>query len=116
MVLITAMATGHDKKSMLMDNEGFLRNVEDWSESIAECIAAAENINLTQEHWDVIYLLRQFYNEFDLSPAMRPLVNYIGLHLGSEKAGSIYLLSLFPGSPAKIASKIAGLPKPANCW
>ena len=46
---------------------------------------------------------------------MRALVNYVRLKLGPDKGRSIYLLKLFPGSPAKIGSKIAGLPKPANC-
>ncbi len=97
------------------DKEGYLENINDWSESIAEHIAQAEALILTQEHWDVIHLLRQFYHEFELSPAMRPLVKYVGLHLGKDKGNSIYLLTLFPPSPAKIASKIAGLPRPANC-
>jgi tRNA 2-thiouridine synthesizing protein E len=97
------------------DKEGYLENINDWSESIAEHIAQAEALILTQDHWDVIHLLRQFYHEFELSPAMRPLVKYVGLHLGKDKGNSIYLLTLFPPSPAKIASKIAGLPRPANC-
>jgi tRNA 2-thiouridine synthesizing protein E len=74
-----------------------------------------EGIELQEPHWEIIYLLRAFYAEFDLSPAMRPLVKYVGIKLGSDKGRSIYLLKLFPGSPAKIASKIAGLPKPDNC-
>ena len=46
---------------------------------------------------------------------MRPLVKYCRLNLGADKGSSIYLMSLFPGSPAKLGSKIAGLPKPENC-
>ena len=46
---------------------------------------------------------------------MRPLVKYIGQELGKDKGSSLYLLSLFPGSPARLASKLAGLPKPDNC-
>ncbi len=46
---------------------------------------------------------------------MRPLVKYCALKLGPDKGRSIYLMSLFPGSPAKLGSKIAGLPKPDNC-
>jgi tRNA 2-thiouridine synthesizing protein E len=46
---------------------------------------------------------------------MRPLVKYTANKLGPDNGKSLYLLSLFPGSPAKIGSKIAGLPKPDNC-
>ncbi len=99
----------------MLDKEGFLINLNDWNKQTAIEIAASENIILTNNHWQVIHLLRQFYQQFDLSPAMRPLVKYVGLNLGTEKGKSIYLLSLFPGSPAKLACKIAGLPKPDNC-
>mgnify|MGYP000279348023 CR=1 FL=1 len=97
------------------DRQGFLVHLSDWNESVAQIIAKEENIELSSEHWEVIHLLRQFYQEFDLSPAMRILVKYVRQNLGSEKGTSIYLLTLFPNSPAKIASKIAGLPKPTNC-
>jgi tRNA 2-thiouridine synthesizing protein E len=102
-------------KKIDVDKEGYLRNLDDWSEEIAECIAQEESIHLTEDHWAVIHLLREFYHTFDVSPAMRPLVKYVGIHLGKEKANSIYLLTLFPPSPARISSKIAGLPRPANC-
>ncbi|WP_288129215.1 TusE/DsrC/DsvC family sulfur relay protein [Microbulbifer sp.] len=104
-----------DGRKIPLDKEGFLRNLDDWSPEIAEAIAAQEGIELTPDHWDVIRLLQAFYREFELSPAMRPLVKYVGQHLGADKGRSIFLMQLFPPSPAKIGSKIAGLPKPTNC-
>ena len=101
--------------SIALDKEGFLRKLSDWTPELAEEIARLEDITLTEAHWELIYLLRQYYEQFDSSPAMRPLVKYCGLELGPEQGKSLYLLSLFPGSPAKIGSKIAGLPKPDNC-
>lgn len=97
------------------DKEGFLRSLDDWSPAVADQIARAEGIELTEQHWELLTLLRTYYSEFDSSPAMRPLVKYCALKLGADKGKSIYLMSLFPGSPAKIGSKIAGLPKPDNC-
>jgi tRNA 2-thiouridine synthesizing protein E len=97
------------------DKEGFLRDLSDWNPLVAQQIAAGENLALTPAHWEIINLLRAYYREYDSSPAMRALVKYCALKLGPEKGKSIYLLSLFPGSPAKIGSKIAGLPKPVNC-
>lgn len=98
-----------------VDKEGFLQNYRDWNPAVADRLAASEHIELTPAHWEIIDLLRRFYQEFDTSPAMRALVNYTRQHLGDDKGRSIYLLRLFPGSPAKIGSKIAGLPKPENC-
>ncbi len=82
---------------------------------MAEQIAAAENLELSDAHWEILGLIRDYYRQFDASPAMRPLVKYCALKLGADKGRSIYLMSLFPGSPAKLGSKIAGLPKPDNC-
>ena len=101
--------------SSAFDTEGFLRRLEDWSPAVARQIAGAEGLELSTAHWEIIYLLRDFYREFDSSPAMRPLIKYCALKLGPDKGRSIYLLSLFPNSPAKLGSKIAGLPKPDNC-
>lgn len=98
-----------------LDKDGFLLNLDDWNETVAQQLATNEGLELTAAHWEVIYKLRDFYAEFDLSPAMRPLTKYLKTHLGADKASSIYLLKLFPQSPAKLAAKIAGLPRPENC-
>lgn len=97
------------------DADGYLCNLSDWCPDVATEIAALEKIRLTEAHWEIIHLLRRFHAEFELSPAMRPLVKYVEKQLGGEKGRSIYLMQLFPGSPAKIAAKIAGLPRPTNC-
>ncbi len=97
------------------DKEGFVVNLNDWTEDVAETIALTEDITLTESHWELIRLAREYYATFDISPEMRPLVKQVKLTLGEDKGRSIYLMSLFPGSPAKLISKIAGLPKPPNC-
>lgn len=98
-----------------LDEEGYLLNLQDWTPALAEKLAKELDLELTDAHWEIIYLLRDFYQEFDVSPAMRPLVKAVSKTLGTEKGRSIYLMTLFPGSPPKLAAKIAGLPKPANC-
>lgn len=102
-------------KNIATDGDGFLEHFDEWNEVIANAIAQQENIALTDAHWEILNLLRDFYRQFEQSPAMRALVKYVGQKLGKDKGNSIYLLKLFPGSPAKIASKIAGLPRPENC-
>jgi tRNA 2-thiouridine synthesizing protein E len=99
----------------LYDQEGFLLDLTEWNHDIAAQIANQCHITLTSMHWEVIDAMRDFYQQFGISPAMRPLCKYLKEKLGQEKSSSIYLLQLFPGSPAKIAAKIAGLPKPDNC-
>ena len=104
-----------DDTTIATDKEGYLKELSDWSESIAGVIAQRESIVLTESHWEMIRLIREFYILFEISPAMRPLVKFTVNKLGPEKGNSIYLMQLFPGSPAKLLSKIAGLPRPKNC-
>ncbi len=104
-----------DTHSVEFDAEGFLKNLADWDQGVAVNIAALENISLIDAHWEILNLAREFYRIYELSPSMRALVKYTERVLGTEKGCSIYLLQLFPSSPAKLVCKIAGLPKPANC-
>jgi len=102
-------------KTITLDKEGYLSNLSDWDKEVAEALALHESITLTSDHWEIIDLLRNFHNRYEHAPAMRILVKAAKKELGEEKGNSIYLLTLFPGSPAKIAAKIAGLPRPTNC-
>ena len=98
-----------------LDQDGFLCSPSDWSEAVARELAYHEAIALTDAHWEIIHLVRVFYQRYQHSPEMRPLVKFARQELGNDKGNSIYLLRLFPDSPAKRACKIAGLPRPANC-
>jgi tRNA 2-thiouridine synthesizing protein E len=101
--------------SVSVDPEGFLINLSDWNEEVANELAQAQEIELTDAHWEILQLARQFFTEFDHSPSQRPLGRYIKINLGADKAKSIYLMKLFGSSPAKMVSLLAGLPKPKNC-
>lgn len=97
------------------DKHEYLANFDEWSPELAEYIAELESIELTDAHWEVVHFVREFYQTYDTSPAMRVLVKAIGQSLGADKANSMYLYKLFPKGPAKQATRIAGLPKPAKC-
>ncbi|MEN4768161.1 TusE/DsrC/DsvC family sulfur relay protein [Duffyella gerundensis] len=102
-------------KEIALDAQGYLKNVDEWSEELAEHIASEEGLELTEAHWEVISFVRNFYLEFNTSPAIRMLVKAMGQQFGEEKGNSRYLFRLFPDGPAKQATKIAGLPKPVKC-
>ena len=101
--------------SIKTDEEGYLLDLDDWSPQLAKDIAQTMGIALSEEHWEIIEVIREFYKTYELSPAMRPLVKAVSAKLGKDKGRSIHLMKLFPESPAKVCAKIAGLPKPANC-
>ena len=102
-------------RGLRTDQEGYLLDLADWSADVARQIANANGVRLTDNHWEIISLLREFYDIHEVSPAMRPLVKRTREVLGADKGTSLYLLRLFPGSPAKLAAKIAGLPRPTHC-
>ncbi|MCA1767895.1 MAG: TusE/DsrC/DsvC family sulfur relay protein [Idiomarina sp.] len=102
-------------KAYETDKHEYLANIDDWNEELAVHIAELENIDMTPAHWEVVIFVQNFYREFDTSPAMRVLVKAMKKQLGEDKGNSRYLYKLFPKGPAKQATRIAGLPKPAKC-
>ncbi|MCI8903669.1 MAG: sulfurtransferase TusE [Enterobacter sp.] len=102
-------------KEIETDNDGYLKESGQWNEALAEVIAEKEGISLSPEHWEVVRFVREFYLEFNTSPAIRMLVKAMANKFGEEKGNSRYLYRLFPKGPAKQATKIAGLPKPVKC-
>jgi tRNA 2-thiouridine synthesizing protein E len=98
-----------------LDRDGNLSDLQEWSEPVAELLAQAADITLTPAHWQIIHLARNFHQQRGLSPVMRILVKMVEREYGPCKGNSLYLLSLFPDSPAKLVARIAGLPRPVNC-
>ncbi len=101
--------------NLALDREGYLRDLTAWTPEVAEALAQASGVDLGEAHWEILWLLRDFHAETGLSPAMRVLVRLVRERLGADKGNSLYLLRLFPDSPAKLAARIAGLPRPTNC-
>jgi TusE/DsrC/DsvC family sulfur relay protein len=102
-------------KEIETDEEGYLVNLNEWSEDVAKILSAQDNLELTESHWEVIHFLREYYDEYQIAPAVRVLTKAIGKKLGKEKGNSKYLYELFPYGPAKQACRFAGLPKPTGC-
>jgi tRNA 2-thiouridine synthesizing protein E len=97
------------------DEEGYIFEVDIWNKELAGIIAGAEDIDMTDEHWEVVDFLREYYDEYQIAPAIRVLVRAVKKSFGPEKGNNKYLYQLFPYGPAKQACKIAGLPKPTGC-
>lgn len=103
------------KADQACDAGGYLLDAECWDRDFALRTAQSEGLVLSDEHWQVIDFLREYYRRYELSPPMRVLVKAIAPLLGEAKASSRRLYQLFPDGPAKQACKIAGLPKPLSC-
>ena len=93
------------------ESEGLLLELPKWSESMAREIAGKEGITLTDEHWEVIHLLRDHYrvhgNNLSGTHLLRALEEPFG-----NRGGRKHLYQLFPGGPVNQGCKLAGLPTP----
>jgi tRNA 2-thiouridine synthesizing protein E len=98
-----------------VDEEGFLVDLGDWTTEICETMASDDDVILTDEHWDVLNFLRNYYEEYQVAPAVRVLTKQIKKTMGKEKGNSKYLYALFPYGPGKQGCRFAGLPKPTGC-
>jgi len=97
------------------DPEGYLANLEDWSEEIAQYLSDQDSLKLTDEHWEIINFMRNYYQENGTAPNLRVLQKLLKEELGEEKSDKKYLFDLFPYGPAKQAARYAGMPKPTGC-
>ena len=92
-----------------LNDEGFFEHPEQWTEDMAPSLAAAEGIDtLTDRHWLIIRFMRTAYEENGTGPTVRVLGKTSGVSIKE-------LYQLFPKGPAKVAAKIAGIPKPRGC-
>lgn len=93
------------------DENGYLTDIGDWSEALAPVIAAAEEVELTDKHWDVIrYLRDEYLNHGQTQPNDRAILKAMG-ELWGTRVSSKDLYDLFPHMPSKQAAKIGGLPE-----
>jgi len=91
-------------------DEGYLIDPNDWNENIAETFAAEEDIALTQEHWQVLYFIREWYAEHGVAPSSRDTV----LFMKNSGAPRNRLFELFPYGYVQQACKISGMKKPRS--
>jgi tRNA 2-thiouridine synthesizing protein E len=96
-------------KMLETDVDGYLLE-PDYSDEIVNVIAAAENIELTPKHWQVINYMRDQYREHGHTPNFRNMLK--GVNEFWPEADSKALYDLFPTGPAKQGAKVAGLPQP----
>jgi tRNA 2-thiouridine synthesizing protein E len=92
-----------------LNDEGFFENPDQWTEDMVPVLAEAEGITtLTEQHWQVIRFMRQEYYDKGTGPTVRALGKSSGVTVKQ-------LYQLFPKGPAKVAARVAGIPKPRGC-
>lgn len=97
-------------KEIETDSEGYIRNLDEWSEDYAIALAKQEDLVLTEEHWDVIRYLRDYYHEHAVQAQVRAMIKHFAEKWGKEHGNNHYLHEIFPkGGPQKQGNRLAGL-------
>ncbi len=91
-----------------VDDEGFLTEYDEWTEGLAQVLAAQIAIELTEPHWKAIHFLREDFKQHGETATIRRITTVGGIPTKD-------LFTLFPKQPAKKMAYIAGLPKPRGC-
>ncbi|MHB9119591.1 MAG: TusE/DsrC/DsvC family sulfur relay protein [Burkholderiales bacterium] len=93
-----------------IDGEGYVVDPLDWSEELAEEFARRENIQLSEDHWDVVRFMRNYFEEHQVAPDARYVIKHLTQRLGSESRNKLF--ELFPYGYVQQACKIAGMKRP----
>ncbi len=96
--------------TIALRGDGGLMDIHDWSPELAEEIAKSEGLELTQEHWDVIDTMREYYHEYNTSPILKLLRRELRKKFGPERASDEELARLFPNGVQYQGTRIAGVP------
>ncbi|RMF76707.1 MAG: TusE/DsrC/DsvC family sulfur relay protein [Chloroflexi bacterium] len=105
---MTTTATRDILDTVEFDEGGFMVDPHAWTPEIAEAIAEREGLELTERHWVVIHFARDEFAKNGEAPTLRRITK-------TTDVSTKEIYKLFPGGPAKVAAKIAGLGKPTGC-
>lgn len=92
--------------------EGYIQDLDDWSEDYVRAVAEKEELELTDEHWEVIRYLREYHEEHQVQCPVRDMIKHFSVTWGEEHGNNHYLHELFPkGGPQKQGNRLAGIRK-----
>ena len=112
---MTGALTLADGTRLSLDADGYLEDWQAWTPTVAEALAARDQVVLERGHWDVLNVLRDFFGEYGITPPMRAILRRLRERSGDPGLDSRALYRLFPEGPIPQGTRYAGLPKPVSC-
>lgn len=98
-----------------LDQDGHLVDYQIWDETVAQVLAESLSLQLSPWHINVLMAVRQFYFEFGHAPSTRPLIKYLNKTFDANLDNAMLQQKFNTGLVARHLSRLAGIPKPANC-
>ena len=90
------------------DGDGYLLDMNQWSEEIGQAMAEADGVQIDEEKWEQILKAREYYEEYSVVPPIRKFAKYLG-------ANQKDMFKMWMTGPMKPITKYGGLPKPTGC-
>ena len=104
-------------KSIEVEENGYLKCQEDWSEDVGNYLSKVDGIELSKDHWEIINFVRRYYFTYQNSPHPKMVAKKLNRQLGTQKYSVKYIFILFPEHPIRKACKYGGIPFVASpCW
>ena len=97
---------------MTVTAESFPNAPEDWDIEKAQEIARSDGIELTDDHWELIRALQEYYNKVEF-PNLRQIKDALEEKFHS-RGGMKHLYQIIPGGPVAQGCLLAGLKIPAG--
>lgn len=102
-------------KRILLDEDGYLQNQDDWTEDLGKFLCESEGIAVTDRHWEIILFMRTYYLQYKMSPMPRVIVKELNRRGPGAKCTVRHLYELFPDTPIHRLCRYAGIPQPLGC-
>jgi len=103
-------------KTVETNEQGFLCDLDDWSEEFTQALAKEDGIKLYVDHWELIGYFREYFEENQKNPTMHTMVVTLGRGKGDQfhdqKAYEKHIYGLFNTDPVHELCKLSGLPMP----
>jgi len=103
------------KAQSVLDNEGYIVDPDNWNRELARQLAAEENLELSEDYWQITGFMREYWREHRVAPDVRHVIEYLVSEKGYKKEVKKHLFDLFPYGYVKQACKVAGMQRP-RAW
>jgi len=107
MQIKTLMVNGKEVQTC---SEGYIVDLDQWSENFVIALAAHEGLELTKEHWEIIHYIRDYHEKNNVQPNVRTMIKHFSNEWDAERGSNRYLHDIFPkGGPQKQGNRLAGI-------
>ena len=100
-----------DNREVEFNDFGYMLDFDEWDDEIANALATADDLKLTDDHWTIISFIRDFFGEYEVTPSATAVVKAVGDRITAEECTANIIDQLFPLDGYNQACRLAGLPE-----